>query len=610
MERKSYLTGKAFRVFLGASILTALSSMLGNIVDGVIVSHLIDYNAMSATSLSKPIIQANFTFYQLIGLGASILVAKALGENAKGRVSSLFTLTIFVLLVYGLVETMIGVFCPDVIVNMVCKDAALKEYASQYIVPLLIGTPVFLAVYFLGGFTAIDGAPKLVSRAMVIDNVVNLCVDVTLIKVFGLGVMGSSIATLIGHAVAIGIMLSHYVGRESNLKVSYSSLSWILPPFKGGPGWVLLKEICSTGLPFAVASVCMTVYLFYTQSIIGNNLGKESLFIFSVMLNIMTFYNMFVSGACSTMQQLAALQIGLGDSYGHRMTVFSAFRFLNVSLGIACAFMMLFPSVVAGLFDCPDSLLSECCYAVRIYGVAFWLFCVLYLLMVNYKLLKQTSLANIISVVLNLSVIPVMWYAAVYCKPLVWWSNLIAYALVFICVLAISTTILLRHNRKTSQPMQTIPCRYRQGLPHNCTLMPLFLLPKTSKYPQMDISFDYSSEAMHSSFDELSAWLKSQQLPDSTVFKVRIIAEELMSNVTRHSEQTNKKAYADVRLLITPTAVTFSVTDDGAPFNPVDYQDKGYGLIIANGAASSINYKYQFGQNMTTAVVNIDKSLQ
>lgn len=588
MERKSYLTGKAFRVFLGASILTALSSMLGNIVDGVIVSHLIDYNAMSATSLSKPIIQANFTFYQLIGLGASILVAKALGENAKDRVSSLFTLTIAVLLVYGLAETMIGVFCPDVIVNMVCKDAALKEYASQYIVPLLIGTPVFLAVYFLGGFTAIDGAPKLVSRAMVIDNVVNLCVDVTLIKVFGLGVMGSSIATLIGHAVAIGIMLSHYVGRESNLKVSYSSLSWILPPFKGGPGWVLLKEICSTGLPFAVASVCMTAYLFYTQSIIGNNLGKDALFVFSVMLNIMTFYNMFISGACSTMQQLAALQLGLGDSFGHRMTVFSAFRFLNVSLGIVCAFMMLFPGVIAGLFDCPDSLLSECCYAVRIYGVAFWLFCVLYLLMVNYKLLKQTTLANLISVVLNLSVIPVMWYAAVYCKPLVWWSNLIAYVMVFVCVLVISTIIILRH--KTEK------------------LMPLFLLSKTSKYPQMDMSFDYSSEAMHSSFDELSAWLKSQQLPESTVFKVRIIAEELMSNVTRHSEQTNRKAYADVRLVITPTAVTFSVTDDGAPFNPVDYQDKGYGLIIANGAASSINYKYQFGQNMTTAVVNIDKS--
>ena len=46
MERQKYLSTRAFKVFLGASILTALSAMLGNVVDGIIVSHLIDYNAM------------------------------------------------------------------------------------------------------------------------------------------------------------------------------------------------------------------------------------------------------------------------------------------------------------------------------------------------------------------------------------------------------------------------------------------------------------------------------------------------------------------------------------------------------------------------------------
>lgn len=565
-------------MFLGASILTALSAMLGNIVDGIIVSHMIDYNAMSATSLSKPIIQANYTFYQLVGLGASILVAKALGENDKQRVYSLFSISIAILALYGFAETMIGVFCPDVVVDMICKDADMHEYASQYFIPLLVGTPIFLAVYFLGGFTAIDGAPKLVSKAMVIDNIVNLCMDIVLIKVFDMGVMGSSIATLLGHIVAIAIILSHYFKGKSQYRLTSITRSL-------GESFTLLKEACSTGLPFAVASVCMTIYLFYTQIIIGTHLGNDGLFIFSVMLNIMTIYNMFVTGACTTMQQLAALQLGLGDNYGHRLTVFSAFKFLNVSLGIACLLMLIFPGILAHMFDCPDQLLSECCYAVRIYGFAFWLFCLLYLLMVNYKLLKQTSLANFISFALSLSVIPVMWFNAVYCMELIWWSNLIAYALVFICVIAISTFISLR-NRESK-------------------LMPLFLLSKTGKFPQFDISFDHSSDTMHRSFDELSAWLKKQDLHESTIFKVRVIAEELMSNITRHSEQKNKNAFADVRLVISNDAVTFSITDDGAPFNPVENKDKGYGLMIANGAANSLDYKYQFGQNMTTAVVKI-----
>lgn len=577
MERKSYLTSKAFRMFLGASILTALSCMLGSVVDGVIVSHMVDYNAMSATSLSKPILQANYTFYQLIGLGASILVAKALGENDKQGVYGLFTLSILILGIFGLTETFIGIFCPDLIIDMVCKDAALHDYVSQYFIPMLIGTPTFLAVWFLGGFTAIDGCPRLVSVAMVVSNVMNLLLDVTLIKVFDMSVMGSSIATVFENIIAIAIMLSHYTKGTSQYR--FASLTKSI-----GKSIALAKDICSTGLPFAVSSVCMTIYLFYTQAIISTNIGTDGLFIFSVMLNIMIMFDMFITGACTTMQQLAALQIGLSDTYGHRMTVFSAFKFLNISLGISCVLMSVFPGIVAHMFDCPANMLSECCYAVRIYGFAFWMSSLLYLLMVNYKLLREDRLANFISLALNLSVIPVMWFNVTYFGELLLWSNLIAYILVFICVALFSLYLSSRRRQDD--------------------LVPLFLLPRRSRNPQFDISFDYTSDTMHSSFDDLSAWLKKQELSESVIFKVRVIAEELMSNIIRHSKNKNKNAYVDVRLLLSDDGVNFSIIDDGAPFNPIENKDKGYGLMIANGVANSINYKYQFGQNMTVIVVH------
>lgn len=563
-------------MFLGASILSALSSMLGNIVDGIVVSHLIDYNAMSATSLGKTILQANYTFYQLIGLGASILAAKALGENDKERVYSLFSFSFIILIAFGFFETLIGILCPDVVVNAMCKDATLYDYTLEYFMPLLIGGPVFLIVSFLGGFVAIDGAPGLVSKSVVVANIANLILDISFIKIFNMGVMGSSVATVIGNIIAIGMISLHFFKGHSQYKlISFTKFSDNI--------FILLREICNTGFPFFAASICMTVYLYYSQTLIGTHLGYAGLFIFSVMLNIMSIYNMFVTGACTTMQQLAALQLGLNDSYGHRLTVFSAFKFLNITLGIACLFMFIFPELIARMFDCPDSLLTECCYAVRIYGFAFWIFCMLYLLMVNYKLLLFESLANFISFASSLCVIPVIWFNAVYCKELIWWSNFIAYAFVFVCVMLFSLYVSLKRRQDN--------------------LVPLFLLPRKTKNPQFDISFDYTSDTMHSSFDDLSAWLKKQELPESVIFKVRVIAEELMSNITRHSENKHKNAYVDVRLVLTDDAVTFSITDDGMPFNPIENKDKGYGLMIANGAASSINYKYQFGQNMTTIVV-------
>lgn len=585
MERKSYLTSRAFRMFLGANILTALSAMLGTIVDGIIVSHLVDYSAMPAISLSRPIIQGNYSFYQLVGLGASILVAKALGMNDKHRVNSLVTLTLIVLAVCGFTETLVGVFAPDVVVNALCTSPQLYDYAKDYFVPMLVGTPVFMATWFLGGFTAIDGEPKLVSIAMVIDNLVNLCMDVVLIQLAGLGIMGSSMATVIGHLVAIAIISTHYLKGRSQYRLTLQGLLGKDTHRPHTSPLSLLKDACSTGSPFAIASVCLTFYLYATQAIIGSGLGKDGLFIFSVMLSIMTIYNMFVTGSCSTMQQLAALQLGMGDSYAHKQTVLTAFKFMNTCLGTAFVVLLIAPQIVARMFDCPDNLLEECCYGVRIYGFAFAVFCNLYLLMVNYKLLKISGLATFISFCTSLSVIPMMWLNVNYMRECVWWSNLEAYLIVLLCVLVAAYYIAKRN--KASR------------------LIPVFLLPRTEKSPHFDLSFDYSSEAMHQSFDEMSDWLKHQEIDKSIIFKVRIIAEELMSNITRHSEQKNKHAYADVRVVINPSAVCFALTDDGAPFNPIENRDKGYGLMIANGAASEINYKYQFGQNMTTVKVNL-----
>ena len=568
MERQTYLSVRAFRVFLGASILTALSSTLGNVVDGIIVSHLIDYNAMSATSLGKPIIQAYYTVYQLVGLGGSVLVAKAMGAGDMDRANRIFSTNAMVLAAFGAAMLFVGAFFIDNVVQLMCSNPELHDYARQYFRPLLLGAVSFMGVYFLGGYTAIDGAPRLVSAAMITDNLVNLGMDYVMVKYLEMGVTGSSVATVIGHVVACCILLTHYAGDRTKYRFSFSR-------------WSHLGESCSTGLPFAVASVCMTVYLYATQFIIGHRLGADALFVFSVVLNIMALYNMFISGACSTMQQLAALQLGLNDYYGHRTTVSSAFRFLNTSLGTVCVLLLCFPQGVAGMFDCPDRLLPECCYSIRIYSVAFWLFCLLYLLMVNYKLLQRTALANVISFSLNLSVIPVIWLMAVLVPQLVWWSNLVAYGLVLLAALALSAAVRRRDK----------------------TLRPVSLLPTVLPFPTYDRSFRYSLETMNQTFEEITRWLTVRRLPEETVFRVRVVAEELMANIAEHGHRRSRKAFIDVRLLVQPEQVILSLADDSPPFNPVENKDKGIGLKIANGEASHISYKFQFGQNITTVTV-------
>jgi hypothetical protein len=121
----------------------------------------------------------------------------------------------------------------------------------------------------------------------------------------------------------------------------------------------------------------------------------------------------------------------MGDMVGLRMSVNAAFRFLMVSLLVCCGILWVALSAICRMFGCPNELLVEFCYACRIYAVAFMFFCLIYLLMVNYKLLKQVALSNFLSFALSLTVIPVIWFIARYAPSAIWWSNLVAYVIVF-----------------------------------------------------------------------------------------------------------------------------------------------------------------------------------
>jgi len=123
---------------------------------------------------------------------------------------------------------------------------------------------------------------------------------------------------------------------------------------------------------------------------------------------------------------------------------------------------------------------------------------------------------------------------------------------------------------------------------------------------QLELSYHHTSDEMHEAFDQITAWLREQQLPTSAIFKVRVIAEELMSNVVRHGEQKDDEAQANVRLVISPDAITFTLSDTGIPFNPIENKDLGYGLMITNGSANNISYEYLDGKNVTTVKVNIE----
>ena len=421
---------KQFYNYLWAYILVALSGCLGNVVDGIIVGNLISEDGVSAINLSKPINQFIFTLHLLINAGAGMLVAYALGQKNIADARRFFTRALTLSMSIGILLSILGgLLFPNQTAHLLCSNEQILPLARDYMQVLLLGNPAFILMWGLSTMVGVDGKPKLVSLAVIIDNAVNLCLDIVFIQFFGWGIIGSSAATVVGHLVGIAILLSHW-WNPANRR--------LIPTFIADGLITSWRRIISQGAPLAIASISLTLLLLSANTIVLSTLGRTGIFAFAVCMNLLQVYNLFLSGTCQTLQSLGAIQVGKKDEDGVRTVLHKAFRFITVAMIVTCVFVWIAPSVIAKLFGASQpEMILECERALRIFALSFIPFCYIYVIMIVYKLYSQHRMALFISFALSLTVIPVLWLMARIYPNLLWYSYLIAYIIEAIIIYAL-----------------------------------------------------------------------------------------------------------------------------------------------------------------------------
>lgn len=423
---------KQFYNYLWAYILVALSGCLGNVVDSIIVGNLIDADGVSAITLSKPVNQFIFTLHLLINAGAGMLVGYALGRKNVAGARRFFTYALTLSMGLGLLLALFGgILFPEQTTRLLCNNEQLLPLARDYMQVLLIGNPAFILMWGLSTMVGVDGQPKLVSLAVIIDNAVNLFLDIVFIQWLGWGITGSSAATVVGHLVGIAILLTHWRKPENRrLFLAYhSDLSDPSDsPDQSDRLFATIRKIISQGAPLAIASICLTLLLFSANRIVLSSMGQAGIFAFAVCMNLLQVYNLFLSGTCQTLQSLGAIQVGKGDHEGLRMVLRKAFRFITVAMALTCLLVWIDPHTIATLFGADNpAYIGETNSALRIFALSFIPFCYIYVLMIVYKLYHHHHMALFISFALSLTVIPVLWAMARWQPGALWYSYLIAY---------------------------------------------------------------------------------------------------------------------------------------------------------------------------------------
>ena len=339
-QRTASILNRKYILYMIPALLSAVGVSLSEFADTMVVGQLLSERALPIVNLASPIAFMASMVYTITGLGGSLLYAEYLAKKEKERADAFYSASMFFSFAAALVLFLVllifrsqlgGLFgCPEEL------RADFNRYVSYLCWFVLVGVPLMNISYFL----PVVGRPFLAMALVVSANVLNVSLDVVLIRVAGMGREGTALATVISYlfVLIVGVLACRL------LKVPLA-LHRLKNP------WPRLREIIRKGFPVGVVQAGYAVTGLFCNRYMNLAFGVTGVVAMSLFSQMDSIISIALSGIGDNNASFAAMLKGEGDYYGIRALT------RNVAIGIflVCSVLAFcfahFSRPLAGLFN-------------------------------------------------------------------------------------------------------------------------------------------------------------------------------------------------------------------------------------------------------------------
>jgi Na+-driven multidrug efflux pump len=217
-------------VKLGVPLIAGMFIMvLYNMVDTYFIGLMRDDYQLAAVNLAYPVMMISIAISNMIGTGASSLIARSLGAEDRAKARHTLTVGFELTIINSLLVTAAGMAFLTAIVRGLGAQSNTFEYTRQYVQVILLGSIFTMGNYTSGQLLRSEGSVKYSVAGMIIGTVVNIILDPVFIFTLGLQIRGAAIATILGNAAGMLVSLWIYGSGKTLLTPSLQYLKPILP---------------------------------------------------------------------------------------------------------------------------------------------------------------------------------------------------------------------------------------------------------------------------------------------------------------------------------------------------------------------------------------------
>lgn len=340
--------------------LALLINVLYNVVDRVYIGHIKSEGALALTGigLAFPLTVMISAFQNLCSSGGSPIFSMARGREDRAEANKVLGNSYMLLIVFSILLTVTGYIVKAPVLRFAGADESTFVYADQYLSIYLLGTPFVLTSLGMNPFINAQGAATTGMLTVLIGAVINIILDPVFIFVFGMGVRGAALASVIAQACSCVWTHLFLLGKRAEYTIK---LSYMKPEPK------LIGRILSLGTTGFIAAVTNSAVTMVYNSELSKIGGTVYVTAMTVISSVREVIIMPISGLTSGSQPV------LSYNYGAKLydRVKKGIKLLTISALIYQCFiwglLMLIPGKFVRVFNGDPDLLNAAADSMRLF---------------------------------------------------------------------------------------------------------------------------------------------------------------------------------------------------------------------------------------------------
>ena len=359
--------GKLLLKLAVPAVIAQIINLLYNIVDRIYIGHIpgVGTSALTGVGLCMPILMLVNAFATLAGAGGAPRAAIAMGQGRKEDAEQILGNCFSTLLIIAVILTVgLSIYAEPLLWLFGASENTIP-YALDYMKIYLLGSIFVLIVLGMNTFITTQGFAKFAMLTTVIGAVINIILDPIFIFVFGLGVKGAALATILSQCVGCIWVIKFLTGKKTILKLQIKNLR-----LKGA---VILPCLALGISSFIMLSTESLLSISFNSSLskYGGDLAVGAMTIITSVSQLITLP---LSGICQGAQPIISFNFGAGN----KDRVISTFKYTCIICAsyttLGWLLTLLLPNLFASIFSSDAALIEYTSWCMRVYMAGIFAF--------------------------------------------------------------------------------------------------------------------------------------------------------------------------------------------------------------------------------------------